>query len=401
MRGHIVNGKQLYRVLFIIGIILFLLVDCTTSNISFISAAAGLIKRYSLHYNFILAVTIFAFIDRKGRIILGDSINYLIPPVVFAIITLIFQTFNGFKSYSISELTYLFIPILVYIGFINEDRDKVKTIMDTYFYLFIIFFFIKQGTQLSWNNIKSISFVNSYSAFESKYAYYSVILMVYYIFKKDKTKTIASFLLCALSLKRVSLLFAIIYLIFSKRIPCNKAISKRLFYYTVIGFCIAPILIQIVCNEQFGTFFYNLFGLNLNAFMKGRVSRIYAVLNSDEIKYGWGSTTNYLSTHLWTFAANPSYFENGVINVHCDILRIYLECTIIGTVVFTYCNFKAVKDNWCCYLIMLYLFTDMLVNHHLGSGKVFLWIFTYTTIYSIKKESKSASISAQEEHYNG
>ena len=207
---------------------------------------------------------------------------------------------------------------------------------------------------------------------------------------------IVSFIICILSLKRVAFLFAVLLMIFHKQIPFGKPVKKSFIFWTTILFLVAPILIQIMCNDAFGDWFYNVTGLSLNAFVSGRISKFNAVFDSGEMKYGWGSSTIYLTNNLWSFARYTDYYEGQSINIHSDIVKIYCECSIFGLFVFLRYHLKLVKDNWVCFLMMFYLFTDMLVNHHLGIGKVLLWIIVYIVIHEIRIDSNK-QVSTQPE----
>lgn len=383
-----IGGRQIYSALFVFELILLFIADCNNSKISIIAQTANLISRYSLHYITAIFLILIGLIISRLKLKLGDSGNYLIPFSLFAVITFLMQLINGFQSYSYRELITLFVPVLIYLSFINVYKNEHSFNVDIIFYIMIVFFIIFNWGRFSLTNIRSISFLNSYSAFESKYAYYGLILQFYYTFKKDKPKMIISFIVCLLSLKRVAILIGLLLLMFHKRIPINKPVKKGFIIGTTIVFLLAPILIQIMCNDTFVLWFNNATGFNLNTFLSGRISKFNAVFDSGEMKYGWGSSTIYLTNNLWSFARYSDFYEGQFINIHSDILKIYCECSILGLFVFLHYHLKQVKNNWMSFLLMFYLFTDMLVNHHLGIGKVLFWVIVYVVIHEIKEESK-------------
>lgn len=187
-------------------------------------------------------------------------------------------------------------------------------------------------------------------------------------------------------MKRVAFVFGLLLLIFHNKIATNKPVKKTFVLWTMILFLGAPLLIQFICNDSFGIWFADVTGISLNTFVSGRISKFNAVFDSGAIKYGWGSSTIYLTNNLWTFARYTDYYKGQWINIHSDIVKIYCECSILSLFVFLRYHLKQVKNNWMCFLLMFYLFTDMMVNHHLGIGKVLLWIIVYIVIHEIKMD---------------
>lgn len=80
--------------------------------------------------------------------------------------------------------------------------------------------------------------------------------------------------------------------------------------------------------------------------------------------------------------------------MHNDILRIYMECTIVGTIAFTVQYFKIVKDNIFSFLLMLYAFMELFVAHYIGPGSTSFWIIAYilTFYFNIMESSSDKSV---------
>ena len=57
-----------------------------------------------------------------------------------------------------------------------------------------------------------------------------------------------------------------------------------------------------------------------------------------------------------------------------------MECTVIGSIVFTTQYFKIVKDNIYSFLVMLYAFMELFVAHYIGPGTTSFWIIAYIII---------------------
>ena len=84
-------------------------------------------------------------------------------------ITAVMQMINGFNSYAINEAVYYYTPLIFIIVYsqISKEQD-VEMILNYLFVLYIIVFFKNFAGQLTLASIKSISFANSYSPFESE-----------------------------------------------------------------------------------------------------------------------------------------------------------------------------------------------------------------------------------------
>lgn len=289
-------------------------------------------------------------------------------------ITAILQMINGFNSYAINEAVYYYTPLIFIIVYsqISEEQD-VETILNYLFVLYIIVFLKNFAGQLTLANLKSISFANSYSPFESELAFVFLIFECFYLYMGKRKNAIISLILCILSFKRISMLAAIVFFIFSKWIVVKKAVNKKIVIVTTVVFVLLPVLTCLMLNDTLEAWFYQTFHVTLNEITLTRSSRIEAVINSGQIKYGLGSVTTYLTKYL--NALHGSNFSNR--NLHNDLVKIYLECGILGSIVFTYIYMKAASVSRMLFVMMCYIFFECYFNHLFGAGSTDIWILIY------------------------
>lgn len=289
-------------------------------------------------------------------------------------ITAILQMINGFNSYAINEAVYYYTPLIFIIVYsqISEEQD-VETILNYLFVLYVIVFLKNFAGQLTLANIKSISFANSYSPFESELAFVFLIFECFYLYMGKRKNAIISLILCILSFKRISMLAAIVFFVFSKWIVVKKAVNKKIVIVTTVVFVLLPVLTCLMLNDTLEAWFYQTFHVTLNEITLTRSSRIEAVINSGQIKYGLGSVTTYLTKYL--NALHGSNFSNR--NLHNDLVKIYLECGILGSIVFTYIYMKAASVSRMLFVMMCYVFFECYFNHLFGAGSTDIWILIY------------------------
>ena len=289
-------------------------------------------------------------------------------------ITAILQMINGFNSYAINEAVYYYTPLIFIIVYsqISEEQD-VETILNYLFVLYVIVFLKNFAGQLTLANLKNISFANSYSPFESELAFVFLIFECFYLYMGKRKNAIISLILCILSFKRISMLAAIVFFIFSKWIVVKKAVNKKIVIVTTVVFVLLPVLTCLMLNDTLEAWFYQTFHVTLNEITLTRSSRIEAVINSDQIKYGLGSVTTYLTKYL--NALHGSNFSNR--NLHNDLVKIYLECGILGSIVFTYIYMKAASVSRMLFVMMCYIFFECYFNHLFGAGSTDIWILIY------------------------
>ena len=345
-----------------------------------------------LHFKHILlSIAVFIFgwdlIDnRKNRCLVYEVKQILTCVGILYFITVIFQVKNmEFKSYSLGEVYYLIAPLLlVWIFFNYISLDRIANVIDVLFYASCIAFFVRFANTFSLAALKQISFIDSSSQFESDMAQFFLLYCFNYFYTRQTWKSTISVILCFLCFKRFTLVMLIILLIINKFIPHHKKVPKIVLLIMMGLFIAAPFLVYAMCTDSFARWFYLQFGIDFDYFTMTRFQIINTVIDANLTNYGLGTVTNYLEQRG----------AAGQLNMHNDILRIYMECTIVGTITFTVQYFKIVKDNIFSFLVMLYAFMELFVAHYIGPGTTSFWIIAYILIFyfNIMENSSDKSI---------
>lgn len=297
--------------------------------------------------------------------------------VILFIITIVLQIANGFNSYVINEAVYFFTPIIFVM--VYSQLSKKEDMISIYYYLFIVFvvaFLRNFAGLLTIENIRSISFVNSFSPFESELAYVFLMFECFFLFQNKRKYAIISLILCILSFKRFCMIMAIFFYLSQKWITKKEPIKKRTVIILTICFVVLPVVTCLILNDSFESWFYNTFNVTLDEITLSRSSRLEAVINSGQIKYGLGSVTTYLTQYL--NAMHGSNFASR--SLHNDLVQIYLECGVFGSLIFTYIYLKAASVSITSFVLMCYVFFECYFNHLFGAGCTHIWILIFLLI---------------------
>lgn len=324
-----------------------------------------------------------------------ETRTILIMVLVLAFITIIKQVQNGFMSSSYNEVFFLLAPLLYVYFVVNDKNIKVRSLINIAFVIQCVVFLLDIISKLNLQNIRSINFMNSYSPFESEHSFYALVFFIYYLYNNNKFRTILSFIICFLAFKRLAVAVCIVLFIFKilgKDSFLEGGISQKSVIILTIIYSIIPIAYRGVLTTGFQRWFFNLTNIDFSYFVTGRLYRTQLCIETPML-YGLGSTTEFLKNAL------PGAINR---NLHNDILRIYLECGLLGSITLSYCYFKASSKSKISTILMLYLFTDMLFNHFLGAGRTAFWILIYFVIYYFNAEyshSTNKKVSFNENRY--
>ena len=216
------------------------------------------------------------------------------------------------------------------------------------------------------SNFLSISFINSYSPFESApFAEIASSLSAFFIYYRNKSPkgAIISFIFCFLVFKRMLLLQAIILIIVSMLNLKDKDVNKILIFFSKIIFFISTLIFYFILQEKNSIMFEKYFGVNIGEFTMGRVYRIWYPLKGF-ISYGFGSTTEVLGY-----------------NLELDLVKILMELGIIALVIFIYSYFDLCRNNLYSFLIIGCIFANLLFASCLTSTVG--WLFRMVCIATI------------------
>ena len=359
-------------------------------NMTYVSYMVGYIDRkvnLSI-FAFFLGLCIYQYFYNKRNGLVNKEIKFLSEfkaamLIVFAFlsISICIQIYHGdFNSYVFNELLYNIIPPVLAFFWINTSNDSKE--LKPYFYIFFIrallFFLLKNGSYLTLENIKSISWNDSTSSvFETSLAHDFIFLEIIFLYLKKPKQAFLCVLLCLLSFKRISFIFSLFifirYFIFGKG-KCgektfNSGVSKKLRVITCIAICIMPLLLNWVVSDS-GINYFNNRGININTFTTGRINLVRYAKHNMPYFNGYGSSDYFFKT-----SNNLVYARLG--SMHCDLLKIYYEVTILGVIIFTCCLVYIARKKRIIYLMLLYLFIELICSHFLDSLSVWNMFFMF------------------------
>lgn len=281
--------------------------------------------------------------------------------LIFTIISLFQASKVGKFSFDVFySLSYIFIAITYAFFIINlfEFRMIYNCMAIILVVAILDFIFIEKGIHIfTIENLKSISFSNSYSVFESNYSSgLAFALSCFFIFfNKKRLFTILGIIFVFLTFKRAILILTILYFIVSIIFETNKKLPNYTKYLIGFIFVIATLLYKNeIINDPFG----------FRKFTMGRSTMLYNLVTSNFQSFGYNSSTVYLQK-----------------NIEMDLIRISLEMGLIGLVIFSFSYWTVTGDNFFNIMCMTGSFVNLLVSHSLSSS--FNWIITFILFGSI------------------
>lgn len=315
----------------------------------------------------------------------------LIGQMLLFLITAILQIVNGFNSYAINEAIYLLTPlILVWVYVSMGNTKKLSGIIDVVFLLVTVNYLLECLPNLNISNLKKMNLKNSFSVFENDFAIWFFVLEWYYLSVGNKKRALLSFVLCLLCFKRLCALEAVLLFVFQKPLLQHKQIKREILLLTIFAFLFLINMAFHVVNDDFVYAFEQIFGISLEYFTMSRSQRLKMVMDSDQIRYGLGSVTTYL-----TQALNTMHDSNKMQrSLHNDLVRIYLECGLLGFLTFVYMYLKAASFDRSFFFLMCFVLLESYVNPVFGAGSAGLWIVVYLILayaseqYCIPSEEK-------------
>lgn len=290
---------------------------------------------------------------------------------IFSIISIfkIYQTKN-FTTKTIEELMQITIPFLYTFFIINfmSLKDIIK-FMKYALGISLLAYILSIGIdKFTISNFLSISFINSYSPFESApFAEIASSLSAFFIYyrKKSPKGAIISFIFCFLVFKRMLLLQSIVLIIISMLNLSDKKTSKMLIIFSKFFFFISTLIFYFLLQEENSLIFKKYIGSDIGEFTMGRVYRLWYPLKG-YISYGFGSTTDVLGY-----------------NLELDLIKILIELGIIALIIFIYCYFDLTRNNFFAFVIIGCIFANLLFASCLTStvGWIFRMICISTIFY--------------------
>lgn len=320
---------------------------------------------------------------RNGRFRIGnffyESKWLLLILATFILVTIVKQFTNGFNAYFINEIIYYLTPLLFIFAFLQlQDAQSIFATLNGLFVLYMIVFLVGAVPFLTIEELRSISFANSFSPFEATgLAYVFTLYVFYFYYRKHLPLEIVSLLMVFLTMKRMAFVASIVIVALSVFTYTMHTATIRVKRWMVILACVVfialPVVTTFLLNDSFAYWFYKKTGLDLDTFMMSRFTRLNAVTDNQAGRWGWGGTTTWLTEYY-------SRFDNNF-NLHNDVYKIYIETGILGTGMFTIGMFKISQKNYISFLLMVYLFLEMFVNHQMGAGSFTYWVTLYAMLF--------------------
>ena len=110
-------------------------------------------------------------------------------------------------------------------------------------------------------------------------------------------------------------------------------------------------------------------GIDLYKITMSRTYRFWCIYANDFSSNGFGST--------YTFMMN----RFGVA-LEMDLIKILFEMGIVGLIAIINQFFNIVRKNWYCFVIMIYIFMNLLFSHSMAD--MFGWLLLYIIIGCIE-----------------
>lgn len=319
----------------------------------------------------------------QGKLLL-NLLFFIVPLFIYSLFLQVLA--HSFSFQTIKDFLYILSPILyVYLIVESEEEGNFDFYFNVEFFAATLTFLLRALPILTPSNILSISFLNSYSPFEgigNADAFF--VLFFYYAINKKKSRKWISFILLFLSFKRIHVVFAVMLIILQPFFEKNKdkKVNSLIFYLTIAFFLVSPSVLSLICNNNFENWFYKKFGMQLDAFTMGRVTTLNYVIDSNRTNLGLGSISDFLAKARMI---NPYLADD----LHNDIMRIYLEGTVVSLWLMVVNYFSLTKRNLYNYLMVLFAFLVMVSSHILTT--CIFWIFAFLFIMSnnLNMDSKS------------
>lgn len=312
-------------------------------------------------------------------------------------ISLLLQIFHEkFQWFTIEQLYYMVIPFLfIYLVFNFGEVDEIDGIVTETMLcgmLSVLLRWVIQRTFTIQNILHMLDlrnlFIDSTSPMgESGLSAYFVIMLIFFIYRRKTIRAILCAVFCFMCYKRFAVFFMLVTVIFWWLLKM-KRVHKVWLWSAIAVLLFLPFAAKMMCTDSFSAWFYTQYGIDFNKFTMTRFYIINTVIDANLTSYGLGTVTNFLEQRG----------ASGQLNMHNDILMIYMDCSIVGSYVFTKNFFYMCRSNYCSFWLMLFVFGQMFVTHCLGAGTVTVWLLIYTLVFYFNREARrSENVVASED----
>lgn len=211
----------------------------------------------------------------------------------------------------------------------------------------------------------------SYSALESSsFAGVSIALALYYLyFRRNKLGCVLSFIFVFLTFKRLAMVTVLVLLVLPRFLDCSKPVSLRTLRFTKVMIFAVSLVYFWLMTPTAASWMQTYWNFDLDSFTMGRSWRFDLLWNNPNfVNTGLGSTWSFLETRYG-------------FSLEMDIVRLLIEVTPIGVAILINNMFDLVKSNRYCFIVMLYLFFNLITSHSLAN--MFSWLMYYVIFGTI------------------
>lgn len=296
-------------------------------------------------------------------------------------ISIIIQTIHlDFQLYLFKYLLNLILPLLVAFCIIELDESRINEYILILFARQFFLFIITQGSNFSVSNILSINIFDSYSSImENGEAHSFLILTIIFLYLNKSVLAIISTVLCVASFKRFCLIYCALTWIFFKFLP-HKSVNNNIINLCKIIFILAPVFMNWLYSDAGALWFKATFHLDLNDFSSSRYALTTMVRESFNGDFnGYGSIKNF-------FATKGQYWAH-IAAMHCDLLELMWECTIIAVIVYVNNLLEFARIDYRIFFVIMYFMIELVLTHFMSGFPE--WLLLYLFIYLIIKEKKN------------
>lgn len=304
----------------------------------------------------------------------NEILYFIIGIFVIALISLILIIYNQkFNIITINALIKITFPLLVSFVLINfYSIDELKLAMKISLLITFIgyIFFDLAFRGLTWQDIASISFVQSFSPFESHYfspqAMAFCCFFMYY--REDKLITFISALFVFMTYKRLMIVAMIVLFLLPKIFNPDYKLKKIFNVVTIIFFVLSSYILLYFLKA--GNI--SILGITFDQLTMGR-SYFYRLL---------------METGFSSYGLNTSVIALGR-DLEMDLIKLLLEVGFFG--LFAYISSIVLIGGQKLYNMALVIFVlgNSLISHFFDI--TYFWIVFYITIYCIKNNINNAN----------
>jgi len=325
------------------------------------------------------AVCCIDIIGKKSFKFVHELKIILFPILIMIIISFVKQVY--YADYSIQRMAnilYLILPAIDAFAIINsyKNEKELENYIMIMFARMVLLFVIQNYDKITINALQAITFSDSESSvFESSMAHELFFMIIVFKYLQRNKLAILSALLCMLCFKRLSFLLSIVVLIFYKRIPQNVEVKKWMVIFAKVFFIISPLFILWLISDTGSLWFSNTFGIDLNVFSTGRMFYINLVNHRMSYCAGYGATHEFLANVLR---------DNYVTSIHCDVVRIVWECTVVSLAVYVNNVINLARKHYVTFIIIVYCLIECVVSHFMEGMTSWLLIYIFIHMVDIQ-----------------